>query len=135
MSSLSFFFPSYTYRHVSQALRMSLEEERARQAAASSSTSAAPVLETIPESAPITATPDNRIRSQAPPPAERIDEDDEEAMLQRALALSRGEDVDMADAEAADEDEDMTEEEAIAKAIAMSIQEDKEGGGEEQGKQ
>ncbi|KIJ26778.1 hypothetical protein M422DRAFT_216127 [Sphaerobolus stellatus SS14] len=107
---------------LAMALRMSLEEEQARQRAAvateGASSSSAP-LEPIPESSPTTSAPATTTTSQ---PTVEI-EDDEDAMLARALAMSKGEegeDVDMADAG----EEEMSEEEAIAKAIAMSMQED-----------
>ncbi|KAK8844755.1 hypothetical protein IAR55_006605 [Kwoniella newhampshirensis] len=49
------------------------------------------------------------------------EEEDEDEELRRAMALSRGEDVDMED----DDGEEEDEEEAIAKAIAMSLEEAK----------
>ena len=54
--------------------------------------------------------------------------DEEEAMLQQALAMSEGRDVEMS---APVNEEDMTEEEAIARAIEMSMKGDDE---ENQGK-
>ncbi|KAH7930337.1 hypothetical protein BV22DRAFT_1055288 [Leucogyrophana mollusca] len=88
---------------LAMALRMSMEEEQARQAAeeqARQGSSAAPA---------------------AAPADDADDEDgDEEAMLQQALALSEGRDVDMGD-EDDGEDEDMDEEEAITRAIEMSM--------------
>lgn len=100
-----------------------MEEEQARQAAAAaaqggSAAAAAPAAEPAP-SAPA-AEP-------ATAPAEPTD-DEEDALLKQALAMSEGqEDVDMA--VHADGDEDMSEEEAIARAIEMSMkpQEEQEG--------
>lgn len=95
---------------LAMALRMSMEEERARQAAvAGQSASAAPATAAIPEE-----------------PAE-----DEEADLKRPLLTSQEQDVDMegqsgsapAAPEAAVDDE---EEEAIARAIEMSMKDNKE---------
>lgn len=108
-----------------QALRMSLEEEQARQAAAaqtsgaaSGSTAPAAPAET-PSSAAAPATP-------APAPVASVPadptDDEEEAMLKQALAMSEGRDVDMAPAG----DEEMSEEDEIAKAIAMSMQQQEE---------
>jgi 26S proteasome regulatory subunit N10 len=61
-------------------------------------------------------------------------EEDEDADLAKALALSKGDDVDMEDAAGNDEgnhdeedDEGLTEEEAIARAIALSMKEQAEG--------
>ncbi|GJJ07840.1 hypothetical protein Clacol_002045 [Clathrus columnatus] len=128
---------------LAMALRMSLEEERARQAAAASASTAqasSSTLPTIPETtAQSGATTQAAAITQAVPPPAAVeplvmspleDEDDEEAMLARALALSRednnapAEDVEMGD-------EDLTEEEAIAAAIAMSLEQD--GNGNQQG--
>jgi len=54
-------------------------------------------------------------------------EKDEEAMLAQALAMSEGKDVEMGE-----QDEDMDEEEAIARAIQMSMKQDeKEQGGQQ----
>lgn len=128
---------------------MSLEEERARQAAsapapAPAAAAAANVtLASIPEaSTSAQALPISAPSTTAMPTSHSIDEvdaHDEDALLAQALALSHqtGEDVDMADASEAKSsetrgtvdqpnDEEMTEEEAIAKAIAMSMQEDQE---------
>ncbi|KAH8105414.1 hypothetical protein BXZ70DRAFT_524976 [Cristinia sonorae] len=101
---------------LAMALRMSMEEENARQAAAAAAS--APPAESS------SAKPD-----AAYPPDEGGD-DDEEALLKRALAMSQGDDVDMTGAVAddgEDEDEDMSEEEAIARAIQMSM---KDGSGD-----
>lgn len=96
---------------------MSMEEEQARQAAAAAAQgSSAPSGEassSVPAAEP------------AAIPAEPTD-DEEDALLQQALAMSEGQDVDM-DA-AAEGDEDISEEEAIAKAIEMSM---KQQGGQE----
>lgn len=124
---------------------MSLEEERARQAASAPAAAAAAnvTLASIPEASTSgQALPTSAPSTTAMPTSHSIDEvdaHDEDALLAQALALSHqtGEDVDMADASEAkssetrgivDEpnDEEMTEEEAIAKAIAMSMQEDQE---------
>lgn len=56
-------------------------------------------------------------------------DEDEDADLAAALALSRGGDVEMGESiqEAGDDaEEELTEEEAMARAIAMSMQEQKE---------
>ncbi|POW10153.1 hypothetical protein PSHT_08873, partial [Puccinia striiformis] len=117
---------------LAMALRMSLQEEEARQAAATrqqaGSTSSDP------------SQPTTESTTDAPKPEEMGDVkmvpepmDDE---LTKALAMSRGEDVEMNDAEGGaakaegggdmDEDEDLTEEEAIAKAIEMSMKENQQ---------
>ncbi|KAI6035656.1 hypothetical protein F5J12DRAFT_711624 [Pisolithus orientalis] len=89
---------------LAMALRMSMEEERARQAAeeqAHGSTDA----------------------SQTTPPRDGATGDaDEDAALRQALAMSEGRDVDM-DGE---DEEDLDEEEAIARAIEMSMKQDQE---------
>lgn len=124
---------------------MSLEEEQARQAAASAST-------TTPQPAGALSgadsTPQLSSASSQPPaplsttaPAEPTD-DEEEALLKQALEMSQaaGEDVEMQDhvenvgattasstAVSGDTEMDgMSEEEAIAQAIAMSMQTDEE---------
>ena len=53
--------------------------------------------------------------------AEEQEDDDE--MLRRAMAMSRGEDVTMGDVGADDDEDD--EEAAIARAIAMSLEQQK----------
>ncbi|KIK36166.1 hypothetical protein CY34DRAFT_811508 [Suillus luteus UH-Slu-Lm8-n1] len=89
------------------ALRMSMEEEQARQAAEEQTRQSATDAQPQTES-------------------EGVDNDDE-AMLAQALALSERSDVDMGE----EQDEDMDEEEAIARAIQMSMkQEEKEQGGQ-----
>jgi len=130
---------------LAMALRMSLEEEQARQAAASAST-------TTPQPAGALSgadsTPQLSSASSQPPaplsttaPAEPTD-DEEEALLKQALEMSQaaGEDVEMQDhvenvwattasstAVSGDTEMDgMSEEEAIAQAIAMSMQTDEE---------
>ncbi|KAF9236425.1 hypothetical protein BU15DRAFT_64020 [Melanogaster broomeanus] len=83
---------------LAMALRMSMEEEQARQAA------------------------EEQARQAAVNPTCHVDAD-EEAMLQQALSMSEGRDVEM------DEDgdgEDLDEEEAIARAIEMSMKQDQE---------
>lgn len=89
------------------ALRMSMEEEQARQAAEEQTRQSATDAQPQTESA-------------------EVDKDDE-AMLAQALAMSERNDVDMGE----EQDEDMDEEEAIARAIQMSMkQEEKEQGGQ-----
>lgn len=89
------------------ALRMSMEEEQARQAAEEQTRQSATDAQPQTESA-------------------GVDHDDE-AMLAQALAMSERNDVDMGE----EQDEDMDEEEAIARAIQMSMkQEEKEQGGQ-----
>ncbi|KAL4241444.1 proteasome subunit S5A family protein [Abortiporus biennis] len=92
---------------LAMALRMSMEEEQARQAAAAKATK-----ETGAPSAPEPSSAE---------PEVAMDED-EEALLKQALALSEGQDVDMTghqEEEGHEEDED----EEIARAIAMSMEE------------
>ncbi|KAI0706894.1 hypothetical protein C8T65DRAFT_220569 [Cerioporus squamosus] len=113
---------------LAMALRMSMEEEQARQAAAaqqqeggaSSSTAApAPASAPAPAAAPAAPTP-----AAAQPPATAAaaapeeDEEDEDAMLARALALSQQQDVEMAEGGG---DEEESEEDAIKRAIEMSM--------------
>lgn len=88
-----------------------MEEEQARQAA------------TQPE--PATPTPATTTTKSATEtiPADPTD-DEEEAMLKQALAMSEGDDVDMAYVE--EDDEEMSEEEAINRAIEMSMKQDEE---------
>lgn len=89
------------------ALRMSMEEEQARQAAEEQT------RQSVTDAQPQTES-------------EGVDKDDE-AMLAQALAMSERNDVDMGE----EQDEDMDEEEAIARAIQMSMkQEEKEQGGQ-----
>ena len=94
---------------------MSMEDEQARQAAAAQPTTAP---------APEPSTPKAAIPVPAPEtvPAEPTDEE-EDAMLREALAMSETDDVPMKEGGGDDDDE----EEAIQRAIAMSMQkEDKE---------
>jgi len=108
---------------LAEALRLSLAEERAREAAAAAT--AASAGEPSATSDPVASVP-----------GESMDED--EAMLQQALALSQAEgagedhdgDIHMGDeapASAAEGEED--EEEAIRLAIEMSLREQKDDGG------
>lgn len=87
---------------------MSMEEEQARQAAE----------EQAHQAATNTAAPTERAGDAADINA------DEEVMLQQAIAMSEGRDVDMG-GEQGDDDE-MDEEEAIARAIEMSMKQDQE---------
>ncbi|PWN33302.1 uncharacterized protein FA14DRAFT_161221 [Meira miltonrushii] len=129
---------------LAMALRMSLEEEQARQRAAeggSAPTELPTVLESANESS--TAAPESNAKmpsagSLVLPGADAItgagnaaSDEGEDAMLQQAIALSRGnqagdiaakEDVEMdTKNQQEDEDEEMDEEEAIARAIEMSL--------------
>ncbi|EIW62277.1 proteasome regulatory particle base subunit RPN10 [Trametes versicolor FP-101664 SS1] len=99
---------------LAMALRMSMEEEQARQAAAAGS--AQPSSSSAPAAAPAAAPAQPAAPAAAAAPVE--DEEDEEAMLQRALALSQGQDVDMADHAGGEEE---SEEDAIKRAIEMSM--------------
>ncbi|KAH7101118.1 hypothetical protein BKA62DRAFT_704314 [Auriculariales sp. MPI-PUGE-AT-0066] len=111
---------------LAMALRLSLEESRARDqavaaqqpaAAASGSGSAAPTVAAAAVGAAAGVAAAETI------PADPTD-DDEEALLQQAILMSSGApgDVDMADDGApAGEDEEMSEEEEIQRAIAMSM--------------
>lgn len=89
---------------------MSMEEEAARQAAAA---------QISPSPGPISA-PDAPTAESGLEPAEPMD-DEEETMLKQAIAMSEVDDVEMAAHD--DVDEDMSEEEAIARAIEMSMKE------------
>ncbi|OSX60734.1 hypothetical protein POSPLADRAFT_1058905 [Postia placenta MAD-698-R-SB12] len=89
------------------ALRMSMEEEQARQAAvAQAQTSATPA-----------AAPAATVPAESP-------DDEEEAMLKQALAMSEGHDVEMSE-HGGNEDE-LSEEEQIARAIEMSMKQEQE---------
>ncbi|KAH0839498.1 hypothetical protein J3R83DRAFT_332 [Lanmaoa asiatica] len=91
---------------LAMALRMSMEEEQARQAAEEQARQAATNAAASTEHAD-----------------DAVDIDgDEEAMLQQALAMSEGRDVDMGDEQG--DEEEMDEEEAIARAIEMSMKQD-----------
>jgi len=114
---------------LAMALRMSLEEERARQLASSSTTA-------------VPAAPSEPAQHAEPLPAlvpADATEDDEEALLQQAIAMSTTqpdghEDVVMGNAASAPvpvvatsaEDEEMNEEEEIARAIEMSMRQPEE---------
>ncbi|KAF8530602.1 hypothetical protein BU17DRAFT_79451 [Hysterangium stoloniferum] len=97
---------------LAMALRMSLEEERARQAVSAPPAAAAPS-----SAAPTTLPPVPEASST------HADEEDEEAMLAQALAMSQDTEGADADGDVEMGEEEMSEEEAIAKAIAMSMQE------------
>ena len=157
------------YAFVLQALRMSLEEEQARQRANEQASSGASGSASLPATAEANVAPSSALAPTAPQQqatsvspagkgslvadgAESItgtgkgaDDQDEEAMLARALALSQQSqdtgDVEMSTAlqssssvanenqpAAGDqaEEEELTEEEAIARAIEMSLQSKKE---------
>lgn len=117
---------------LAMALRMSLEEERARQAASNPAPAAAPALETVAETssastnaaeAPSTPAPavvktevDDTAAVLAAAAASGGIEDvgmegeaDEDDDLARALALSRGDDVEMGDAQGDDGDDEDAE--------------------------
>ena len=97
---------------IPQALRMSMEEEQARQAAATQPTAApVPVLEPPTPKATVPAPVPETV------PADPTDEE-ETAMLREALAMSEADDVHMEEGGGDDDDE----EEAIQRAIAMSMQ-------------
>ncbi|KAI0751697.1 hypothetical protein C8Q80DRAFT_1099671 [Daedaleopsis nitida] len=109
---------------LAMALRMSMEEEQARQAAAAqvtagSSSSSAPSAP--PAAAATVSTTSTPAAQPAAPAAAQEDEDDEDAMLQQALALSQQQDVEMGDG-----DEEEGEEDAIKRAIEMSMKEDQQ---------
>ncbi|CAE6443754.1 unnamed protein product [Rhizoctonia solani] len=106
---------------LAMALRISLEEERARQAAAGgSSGAAAPSLPQVPES----VEPTSQVARETVP---SMDEDEEDALLAQALALSQEQaDVAMESGESNEMDEDLDEEEEIARAIEMSVKEEEE---------
>lgn len=114
---------------LAMALRMSLEEEQARQRAAEQ-----------PEQPPQAAQPSQpgtgAVGSLVPQDAPAISGPEagegDEAMLEEALALSQGQEATQSSTESApnatvagmndgDEDEEMTEEDAIARAIEMSL--------------
>jgi len=118
---------------LAMALRMSLDEENARQAAAAGSSTApassAPTLPTVIESVP---SGDQSMGELDAP----VDEEDEDFLLQQAIALSKqtGEgvdDVEMGEGEDAahvEEDLQMAEDEDIARAIGMSNEEEEKDG-------
>jgi len=88
---------------LAMALRMSMEDEQARQAAEDqvrqAATNVAASTERTADAADIDA--------------------DEETLLQQAIAMSEGRDVDMGEEQG--DDDEMDEEEAIARAIEMSM--------------
>lgn len=88
---------------------MSMEEEQARQAA---------------EDQAQHADADTAVSTGHADDAADI-EADEEAMLQQAIAMSEGRDVDMGEEQG--DDDEMDEEEAIARAIEMSMKQDQAG--------
>ncbi|KAG9317002.1 hypothetical protein JVU11DRAFT_1182 [Chiua virens] len=91
---------------LAMALRMSMEEEQARQAAEEQVHQAATNATASAERADVAADVDA----------------DEETMLQQAIAMSEGRDVDMGDDQG--DDDEVDEEEAIARAIEMSMKQD-----------
>jgi len=112
---------------LAMALRMSMEEERARQSQqtqhTAGETSGSTALTSVPEDsvdAPTTATV--TVPMDTVPAGTGMDEDDEEErMLAEALALSTQEgDIEMDDN--GNEDIEMTEEESIARAIQLSLE-------------
>ncbi|KAK7696474.1 hypothetical protein QCA50_001131 [Cerrena zonata] len=103
---------------LAMALRMSMEEENARQvAAAAASGPSQPTPQASQPPAPTSSIP---APTQPAASSDAMDED-EEALLQQALAMSQqeggGAEIEI------DEDEEMSEEEAIARAIEMSMKE------------
>lgn len=116
-----------------------MEEERARQGAPPGG-SAAPSLPQVPESvepgatgvgaAATTAGAAAGTRGAAMESIPSMEEDEDDALLAQAIAMSREDqgDVEMEDedAEADEVDEEMSEEEAIAHAIEMSLKEEQE---------
>jgi 26S proteasome regulatory subunit N10 len=103
-----------------QALRMSMQEAQAREDAEQAlANAAAAEVASVPPPAS-TTPPTSSIAITAEPT-----EDEEEALLQKALEMSKGDggDVDMT---SGDENEDMDEEEAIARAIEMSMRGEQE---------
>jgi len=104
---------------LAMALRMSMQEAQAREAAEAAAavppaeTTTAPTIE-VPAASPSAATA----------PAEPTD-DEEERLLQQALAMSEQPDVDMEE-EGGDMEEEEDEEAAIARAIEMSMRPDEE---------
>jgi 26S proteasome regulatory subunit N10 len=97
------------------ALRVSMEEEAARQAAANAPLPPPPA--TAATATATTGTDGAPAQTSQPAPAA---DDDEEALLQQALALSEthGADVEMTEGGG---EEELTEEEMIARAIEMSM--------------
>jgi 26S proteasome regulatory subunit N10 len=96
---------------------MSMEEEAARQAAAN------PPPPAPDAAAPAATGPDGASGRPAVQPAAPVTDENEEALLQQALAMSEGTvppDVEMNE-EHGGGDDDLTEEEMIARAIEMSM--------------
>jgi 26S proteasome regulatory subunit N10 len=122
---------------LAMALRLSMQEAQARQQAeeskttAESSTGAAPSSGAGSSSSDATAAAAATTTTSA---AESADDDDEE--LQRAIAMSQQEDVDMEadDSEDTAMDEDEDEDAAIQRAIEMSMKGNDEQEGEGKGK-
>ncbi|KAG9096985.1 hypothetical protein FRC06_008132 [Ceratobasidium sp. 370] len=125
---------------LAMALRLSMEEERARQGATTTS-SAAPSLPQVPESvepntssgagATAAAAGAGAASGTAMESVPSMEEDEDDALLAQAIALSREDqgDVEMDDdddVDADEVDEEMSEEEAIARAIEMSMKEEEE---------
>jgi 26S proteasome regulatory subunit N10 len=110
------------YTFSCQALRMSMQEAQAREAA---ETAAAAVAQAPPAESSTTSTTVPPTAAPTTVPADPTDEE-EERLLQEALAMSEEKDVDM-ESEEMDEDEE-DEDAAIARAIEMSMkgQEDDE---------
>jgi len=112
---------------LAMALRISMEEERARQeAAASAEGGAAPADGAAAEASPAASTEEAPAAStpktpEAPQDDDAMDEDD--ALLQEALAMSMKEDTEGATVEPqADQMEDDEEDEEMKLALAMSMQ-------------
>ncbi|KDN48068.1 hypothetical protein RSAG8_03084, partial [Rhizoctonia solani AG-8 WAC10335] len=105
---------------LAMALRISMEEERARQAVTGTTGAAAPSLPQVPES----VEPTSQAAQETVP---SMDEDEEDALLAQALALSQDQgDAAMESGESNEMDEDLNEEEEIARAIEMSVKEEEE---------
>lgn len=128
---------------------MSLEEEQARQRAAQTSSAGSSSLPPVPEVVPPSQSPSHNPERSGPSKGPdrgslgeaATDEEDEEAMLAKALALSQQGDTSEAspaDVETAsggierqavqqaeESEEGLSEEEAIAKAIQMSLNQKK----------
>lgn len=123
---------------LAMALRISMEEERARQSAAAGG-SAAPSLPQVPESVEpgvggtrgvAVAAGAGAAVGAAMESIPSMEEDEDDALLAQALAMSREDqgDVEMAggDRRADEMDEELNEEEEIARAIEMSMKEEEE---------
>jgi 26S proteasome regulatory subunit N10 len=110
---------------LAMALRISMEEERARQEAAAAEGGAAPADGAAAEASPAASTEDAPAAStpktpEAPDNEDAMDEDD--ALLQEALAMSMKEDTEGATVEPAAMEEDDEEDEEMKLALAMSMQ-------------